>query len=161
MYIGNLYKKDQTHFATAEVSVGPLEAIFRPLDFKPMVFGTFAEASTNVGEFVELAVEYRVAHMSRTTTATTVESVKAALQRRYKTQLATTAWKGYSNMMLDMTKYVGTGAAGINKAQVRHAMIDRADEGELRGMYMAHETDEPTRDAFPNRWEDIGGDALD
>ena len=63
-------------------------------------------------------------------------------------------------MMLDMTKYVGTGAAGINKAQVRHAMIDRADEGELRGMYMAHETDEPTRDAFPSGWGDIGGDAL-
>jgi len=29
------------------------------------------------------------------------------------------------------------------------------------GMYMAHETDEPARDAFPNGWGDIGGDALD
>ena len=161
MYLGNLHKTDQTHFATAEGSVGPSEAIFRTLDFKPMVFGTFAEASTNVGEFVELAVEYGVEHMGRTMAATTVESVKAALRRRYKTQLATPAWKGYANMMVDMTKYVGTGAAGTNKAQVRQAMIDRADEGEFRGMYMAHETDEPTRDAFPNRWEDIGGDALD
>jgi hypothetical protein len=26
---------------------------------------------------------------------------------------------------------------------------------------MAHETDEPTRDAFPSGWGDIGGDALD
>ena len=76
-------------------------------------------------------------------------------------EFATAAWKGYANLVLDMTKYVGTGAAGINKAQVRQAMIDRADEGELVGMYMAHETDEPTRDAFPNGWGDIGGDALD
>ena len=47
MYLGNLHKKDQTHFATAEGAVGPLEAIFRTLDFKPMVFGTFAEASVD------------------------------------------------------------------------------------------------------------------
>ena len=40
-------------------------------------------------------------------------------------------------------------------------MIDRADEGEFVGMYMAHETDEPTWDAFPSGWGDIGGDALD
>ena len=53
------------------------------------------------------------------------------------------------------------GAAGINKAQVTQATIDRADEGEFERMYMAHETDEPTRDAFPNGWGDIGGDALD
>jgi hypothetical protein len=33
--------------------------------------------------------------------------------------------------MLDRTKYVGTGAAGINKAEVRQAMIDRADEAEF------------------------------
>ena len=72
MYLGNLHKKDQTHFATTEGSVGPLEAIFRTLDFKPMVFGTFAEASTNVGEFVELAVEYGMEHMGRTMAATSV-----------------------------------------------------------------------------------------
>ena len=39
-------------------------------------------------------------------------------------------------------------------------MQDRADEGEFEGMWMAHETDEPTRDAFPNGWRDIGGDDL-
>jgi hypothetical protein len=39
-------------------------------------------------------------------------------------------------------------------------MIDMADEGEFVGMYMAHETDEPTRDAFPNGWGDIVKDAL-
>jgi hypothetical protein len=131
------------------------------LDFKPLVFGTFAEASTNVGEFVELAVEHGMEHMDMTMATTSVEAVKAALRRRYKTHIATSAWKGYANLVLDMTKYVGTGAAGINKAQVRQAMIDRADEGEFVGMYMAHETDEPTRDAFPNGWGNIGVDAPD
>ena len=59
-----------------------------------------------------------------------------------------------------MTKYVGTGTVGANKAQVRQDMNTRADEGEFMGVYMAHETDEPTRDEFPNGWGDIGGDAL-
>ncbi len=71
------------------------------------------------------------------------------------------AWKGYASLVLDRTKYVGTGTAGVNKAQVRQEMIGRADEGEFVGMYMAHETDKPTRDAFPNGWGDIGGHALD
>ena len=116
MYLGNLHQKDQAHFATAKGIVGPLEAIFKTLDFKTMVFGTFAEASTKVGEFVELAVEYGVEHLCRTMAATSVESVKAASRRRYKTQLATTAWRGYANLILDRTKYVGTGAAWANKA---------------------------------------------
>jgi hypothetical protein len=57
--------------------------------------------------------------------ATLVQSVKAALRRRYKTQLATTAWKGYANLVMEKTKYVGTGAAGINKAQVKQEMIGK------------------------------------
>ena len=64
--------------------MGPLEAIFKTLDFKSLVFGTFAEASTNVGEFVELAVEYGVEHLAKTMAATSVEPVKAALRRRNK-----------------------------------------------------------------------------
>jgi len=64
-YMGNLHQKDQTNFATAEETVGSLEAIFKTLDFKPLVFGTFVEASTNVGEFVELLVDY-VEHLGRT-----------------------------------------------------------------------------------------------
>ena len=40
----NLHKKDKIHFGTAEGAIGPLEAIFRQLDFKPLVFGTFAES---------------------------------------------------------------------------------------------------------------------
>jgi len=34
------------------------------------------------------------------------------------------------------------------------------DDGEFVGIWMAHETDEPTREAFPNGWGDIGGDDL-
>ena len=89
--------------------------------------------------------------------ATSVEAVKATLMRRYKTQIAAATWKGYANLVLGRTKYVGTGASGSNKAQVKQAMIDRADEGEFVGMYMAHETDEPTRDALPSGWGDNGG----
>jgi hypothetical protein len=70
------------------------------------------------------------------------------------------AWKGYAKLVLDRTKYVGTGAVGANKAQVRQDMNAWADEGEFVAMYMAHKTDEPTWDAFPNRWGDIGGDVL-
>ena len=42
-YIINMHKKDMTHFGTVEGAIGPLEAIFRQQDFKPLVFGTFAE----------------------------------------------------------------------------------------------------------------------
>jgi hypothetical protein len=61
-------------------------------------------------------LEYGVEHLGKTMAATSVESVKAALRRRYNTQLATTAWKGYANLVLDMTKYVEAGATGVNKA---------------------------------------------
>ena len=132
MYLGNLHKKDQAHFATAEGSIGPLKAIFRNLDFKPLVFvrdirgGKYqcrgiCGASSGVWNRAnghDNGISY-------------VEAVKAAMRRRYMTELTTEAWKGYANMMLDRTKYVGTGAAGTNKAQVRQAMVDRADEGEF------------------------------
>ncbi len=70
------------------------------------------------------------------------------------------AWKGYANLVLDRTKYVGTGTTGHNRAQVRQEMITRADAGEFMDMWMAHETDEPIWDAFPNGWGDIKEDAL-
>jgi hypothetical protein len=87
----NLHKKDVTHFGTAEGAIGPLEAIFRQLDFKPLVFWTFAECDTNVREFIETAVEYGVDHLGRTIVATTVDAVHMALRRRYRTQLAMAA----------------------------------------------------------------------
>jgi hypothetical protein len=103
-----------THFGTAEGAIGPLEASFRQLEFKPLVFGTFAESSTNVREFIETAVEYGVEHMRRSIAATTVDAVRMALRRRYRTQLAMATWKGYANLVLDRTKYVGT--YGVHRA---------------------------------------------
>jgi hypothetical protein len=35
-------------------------------------------------------------------------------------------------------------------AHIKQKMIDRADMGEYYGMWMAHKTDVPLRDAFPN-----------
>ena len=81
-----LHKKDREHFATANGAVVPLEAIFRQLDFKPLVFGTFAETSINVRKFIETAVEYGVEQLGRTIAATTVDAVRMAIRRRYKTQ---------------------------------------------------------------------------
>ncbi len=110
---------------------------------------------------LDMAVEYGAEHLGRTMAATTVETVKTALRRRYRAQLATAVWKGYANLILDRVKYVGTGRMGPNKAQVRAEMMDMADGGEFAGVWMAHETDVPLRDAFPNGWGECGGDALD
>ena len=111
-------------------------------------------------EFIETAVEYGVEHFGRTIVATTVDAVRTALRRRYRIQLAMASWRGYANLVLDRTKYMGTGTTGHNKAQVWQVMIVRADVGEFMGMWMAHETDEPLGDAFPNGWGDMGEDTL-
>jgi len=78
-------EKDREYFGTAETSRGPLANVFRRLDFRPLVFGTFGElTSSNVKEVVNMAVEYGVELLGRTMAATTVDGVKAALGRRYK-----------------------------------------------------------------------------
>jgi len=69
--------------------------------------------------------------------------------------------RGYANLILDRVKYVGFGRLGPNIAQVWAEMQERADDEEFDGVWMSHETDVPLRDAFPNGWEDAGGDALD
>ncbi len=79
-------EKDRLHFGTAEKARGPLESLFRQLDFKPLAFGTFAEMSSNVKEVIDMAVEYGAEHRGRMMAATTVGGVRAALRRRYKTQ---------------------------------------------------------------------------
>ena len=56
---------------------------------------------------------------------------------------------------------MGIGRLGPNIAQVRAEMQERADDGEFDGVCMAHETDVPLRDAFPNGRGDARGDALD
>ncbi len=56
---------------------------------------------------------------------------------------------------------MGTVRLRPNKAQVRAKMQERVDDGEFDGVLMAHETDVPLRDTFPNGWEDGGKDALE
>jgi hypothetical protein len=153
-------EKDREHFGTAETARGSLESLFRRLDFKPLVFGTFGEMSSNVKEVVSMALEYEVEHLGRTMAATTVDGVGIALRRRYMTQLPMAVLRGYANLILDRVKYVGIGRLGPNKAQGRAEMQERADDGEFDGVWMANETDVPLRDAFPNGWEDARGDAL-
>jgi hypothetical protein len=160
-YLINLKRKDQMHHGTAEGRRGPLEAIFIQLNFKALVFGTFGEMSLNVGELVETAVEYGMKHLGRNMAATTVEMVKVALLRRYKAHLSMSTWRGYANLLRDRTKYVGMGQAVPTRAEVRHAMRDRGDAGDHATLWMAHETDVPTRDAFPLGWVDCWGDVLD
>jgi len=131
------------------------------LDSKPRVFGTFDETSTNVKVVVDMAVEYGVEHLGRTMATSTVDIVRVALRRRYRTRLAVAVWRGYANLILDLINYIGTGHTATNRAHVRAEMMERAEAREFRGVRMAHETDVPLRDAFFNEWGDIGGDALD
>jgi hypothetical protein len=118
-YIINLEQKDKDHFGTTDGSRGPLESLFRRLDFGPLVFGTFGECSSNVKAVIDMAVEYGVEHLGRTMAATTVDAVRAALKRRYRAQLSTAVWRGYANLILDRVKYVGSIRLGPNKAHVR------------------------------------------
>ena len=57
-YISHLRRKDHAHFGTTKGERGPLEAISRKLEFKPLVFGTFGEMSDGVKEVLEIAVDY-------------------------------------------------------------------------------------------------------
>jgi len=150
-----MYRKSLL-LVTVATARGPLESLFMRLDFKPLVFGTFGEMSSNVKEVVNMAVEYGVEHLERTMAATTVDGVRTALRRRYRTHMSLAVWRGYANLIPDRVKYVGTGRLGPNKAHVREEMQERADDGEFDGVWMAHETDVPLRDAFPNGWEDGG-----
>ena len=148
--MANIKRKDKLNFRTEEGARGPLETIFRQIVFKPLVFGTFGETSSNVRELVEIALEYGAEHLGRNMAAPTIDMVIAALRRRYRTQLSMTAWKGYANLVLDRTEYVGTGRTGSNKAQIRQEMVDMGDRGGHDGIFMARETDVPLRDAFPS-----------
>jgi len=70
------------------------------------------------------------------------------------TQLSMAAWRGYTNLLLDMTKSVGSGKSAPNRAHIRQDMRDMGDRGGHTGLFMAYETEVPMRDAFPSRWRD-------
>ncbi len=90
-YLGILKRKDHVNFGTTEGAGGTLEIIFRQFNFKPLVFGTFGELSSNVIAIVETAVEYGVEHLGRNMVATIVDARRSALRRRYKSELAMAA----------------------------------------------------------------------
>jgi hypothetical protein len=93
-YIVNLKQKDRDHFGIADGNRGPLESLFRRMDFRPLVFGTFGECNLNVKAVIDMAVEYGVDHLGRTMAATTVDAVRMALKRRYMALLSTAVWRG-------------------------------------------------------------------
>jgi hypothetical protein len=77
-YIKQLHVKDMTHFGTAEGDRGPLGVLFRELDFKALVFGSVAEMSSNVKDFVEMTVEYGVEHLGTCMAASTPDVLRVA-----------------------------------------------------------------------------------
>jgi hypothetical protein len=89
------------------------------LDFKPKVFGTFREMSSNVKDFVDLAMDYGAEHLGKSMEASTMDTVRQALKRRYKAQLSMASWRGSANLILDRTKYAGEGIEGLNMDQIR------------------------------------------
>ncbi len=91
----------------------------------------------------------------------TPDVARMALRRRYMAQLSVAAWRGYANLILDMTKYVSTGVIGTNTAQIMHKMLGRADADGHIGIWTTHDSDVPLRDAFPSGWVDNWGDTLD
>jgi hypothetical protein len=96
------------HFGIVKGTRGPLEAIFRKGDFKPLVFGTFGEMSDAVKKVLKNTIDYGADHLGRSMAPTTVETARASLKRRYKTRLSMEEWIGYAKLLFDRTKYVGT-----------------------------------------------------
>jgi hypothetical protein len=139
-------RKDNVHFGTGLEDKGPLESIFRQLEFKPMVFGTFGEMSSNVKDFIDLAVDYGAKHLGKSMAASTMDMVCQALKRSYMAQLSMASWRGYANIILDRTKSIEDGIEGPNRYQIRLGMIERADRGEFESLFLAHETDVPKGD---------------
>jgi hypothetical protein len=86
--------------------------------------------------------------------ASTLDMVRQAFKRRNMAQLSTASWKGYANIILDSTKYVGDGIEGLNRDQNRLGMVERADQGEFESVFFAHETDMPRGDTFSRTLKD-------
>ena len=74
-----------------------------------MVFGTFGEMSSNVYDFVNLAVDYGAEHLIKSMAASTLDMVRQGLKRRYRAQLSMASWRGHANLGLDRTYQVRRG----------------------------------------------------
>jgi hypothetical protein len=62
-YITNLKEKDREHFGTTGGNREPLESLFRQMNFRPLVYGSFGECNSNVKAVIEMAIEYGVGHL--------------------------------------------------------------------------------------------------
>jgi len=58
------------------------------MDFKPLVFGSLGETSSNAKEYTKLALDYGAERLGQTMAATTLEVVKTALRRKYMIESA-------------------------------------------------------------------------
>jgi hypothetical protein len=81
--------------------------------------------------------------------AMTPDVARMALRRRFNAPLSLAAWRCYANLVIDNTKYVGTGVTSANKPRIRQDLLGRADAGQHVGIWTAHGFDVPPRDAFP------------
>ncbi len=108
-YLVSLKRKDSIHFGTSKQGKGPLETIFRQILFKSLVFGLFGEMSSHVVARVETTVDYFGEHLRRNMVAMIMDTVRTTLRERYMTQLSMVSWRGYADLVLDRTKYVGIG----------------------------------------------------
>jgi hypothetical protein len=97
--------------------------------FKPLAFGSFGEMSSNVRELIEMAMKYGVEHLGNNVAAASANIVGSTMRRRYKTQLSLEVWRGYANLLLDMTRYVGTLLTTTNMAHIGMEMGDKGDSG--------------------------------
>jgi hypothetical protein len=97
-----------------------------------------------------------IEHLGRSMSVGTMEADKTTLRRRYIVQLSIAAWRGYANLILDMTKYVGNRQTCANMAQIMQEMIGRAYVGAHVGVFMAHATNAPFRDSFSRGWGEYG-----
>ena len=150
-YIKELHKKDERHFRTPAGQRGPLETIFRQMNFKGLVFGTFGEMSSAVGEMVTLAVDYGMEHLGRAIGAADIDVIRATIRRRHTSRIVMANWRGYANLIIGRSKYIGTGST-MNRMQLTHHLQARADRGDFASFSCAHEIDRMVPDTRPWGW---------
>ena len=56
---------------------------------------------------MDQTVDYRAKHIVKSVTPSTSDAVRQALKQRLRAQLSIALWRGYTNILLDHTKYVG------------------------------------------------------
>jgi predicted aldo/keto reductase-like oxidoreductase len=63
-----------------------------------MVFSTLGEMSSNVKDFIDLAMDYGAEHLGKSMAASTIDRVRQALKKRYRAQLSMASWRGHANL---------------------------------------------------------------